>query len=90
MQRLKRNLVFEIHWTDNSIKCLNSLEPFIAKRIGKKIEELSLNPFDKNIKKLVGMPYYRLRIGDYRVIFDVQKNQMIILIIKIGHRKNIY
>lgn len=83
-------MVFEIHWTDKSIKYLNSLEPFIAKRIGKKVEELSINPFDKDVKKLTELPYYRLRVGDYRVIFDVQRNVMIILIINVGHRKNIY
>ena len=43
-----------------------------------------------DIKKLVGQPLYRLRVGDYRVIFDVQKEKLIILILTVGHRSKIY
>jgi mRNA interferase RelE/StbE len=42
------------------------------------------------VKKLVGDPGYRLRVGEYRVIIDIYKDKLVILVIKIGHRKNIY
>ncbi|MFX0098978.1 MAG: type II toxin-antitoxin system RelE/ParE family toxin [Candidatus Hodarchaeota archaeon] len=42
------------------------------------------------IKKLVGFPYYRIRVGDYRVIFDVQDDKLIVLILEVGNRKKIY
>jgi len=40
--------------------------------------------------KLVGDPGYRLRVGDYRVILDIDEGNLFILVIKIGHRKKIY
>ncbi|MCW6660011.1 type II toxin-antitoxin system RelE/ParE family toxin [Aerococcaceae bacterium NML191292] len=41
-----------------------------------------------DVKKLKGTPYYRMRVGDYRIIYD--ENGNVISIIEIGHRKNIY
>jgi mRNA interferase RelE/StbE len=40
--------------------------------------------------KTVGDPYFRLRVGDYRVIFDIQNDMLRILVLKVGHRKNVY
>ncbi|HYM40508.1 MAG TPA: type II toxin-antitoxin system RelE/ParE family toxin, partial [Thermoplasmata archaeon] len=42
------------------------------------------------VQKLVNSPYYRLRIGDYRVILDVQGEVLRILVLKVGHRESIY
>jgi len=42
------------------------------------------------VTKLVGDSGYRLRVGDYRVILDIDEGNLIILVIKIGHRKKIY
>ena len=82
-------MVFKVIWSDDAIQDLHQLEHFIAKRILKKTRELENNPY-KNIKRLTGLPYYRLRIGDYRIIFDIQQNKLIILIIHVEHRKKIY
>ena len=62
----------------------------ISKRIVQAIEELLENPETKDIRKLTGTPYYRMRVGDYRVIFDLQKKELVILILSLGNRKNIY
>lgn len=43
-------------------------------------------------KKLVGdlSPYYRLRVGDYRVLYEIIENKLMIIIVKVKHRKNVY
>ena len=79
---------FRIIWDEKAYDSLNKLEPIISRRIHKKIDELSENPFSKDIKKLKGSDDFRLRIGDYRVIFSIEQNT--IQILKVGHRKNIY
>jgi len=79
---------YNINWTRGALEELNKLEPYISRRIIKKIDELCENPFSKDIKRLKGSDDFRLRIGDYRVIFDI--NEDTILILKVGHRKNIY
>ncbi|MBS3092983.1 type II toxin-antitoxin system RelE/ParE family toxin [Candidatus Pacearchaeota archaeon] len=79
---------FKIVWDEKAYDSLNKLEPPITRRIFKKVEELSENPFSKDIKRLKGSNDFRLRIGDYRVIFAIEQNTLQVL--KVGHRKNIY
>lgn len=80
---------YEILFTDTSHKQFKKLEREIQKRIIHALERIRIRP-EKHVKKLVGDPGYRLRVGDYRVILDIKKDKLIILVIKIGHRKNIY
>ena len=80
--------MYNIEWKEHALQNLEKLENSIAKRIIKKVEELSKNPFSKDIKKLKGGNDFRLRVGDYRVIFSIEQNT--IQILKVGHRKNIY
>jgi mRNA interferase RelE/StbE len=80
---------FEIIWSERAIKELKKIDRFIAKRIFDAVTKLKEDPYH-NIGKLVNSPYYKLRVGDYRVILDIQKNQLRILVIKVGHRKRIY
>ncbi|MEK6826002.1 MAG: type II toxin-antitoxin system RelE/ParE family toxin [Nanoarchaeota archaeon] len=79
---------FKIVWDEKAYDSLNKLEPTISRRILKKVDGLSENPFSKDIKKLKGSDDFRLRVGDYRVIFSIESN--VIQILKVGHRKNIY
>jgi len=79
---------YKIIWDENAYEELNKLEFSIINRMQKKINELSENPYSKDIKRLKGMEAYRLRVGDYRILFEIEKDT--ILILKVGHRKNIY
>ena len=42
------------------------------------------------VKRLIGSPYFRLRVGDYRIILDIQNDKLVIVVVELGHRKNIY
>jgi mRNA interferase RelE/StbE len=80
---------YEIVFTDTSQKQFNKLEKDVQERIIKALERIRIRP-ESYVKKLVGDLGYRLRVGDYRVILDIENSELIILVIKIGHRKNIY
>ena len=80
---------YEIVFTDTSRKQFNKLEKNIQERIIKALERIRIRP-EAHVKKIVGDPGYRLRVGEYRVILDIYKDKLVILVIKIGHRKNIY
>ena len=80
--------MLEILWEERAIGELEKLETPISKRIIKKVNELAENPHIKDIKKLKGMDGFRLRVGDYRVLFKIEKDKIHIL--KVGHRKHIY
>ncbi|MHA1683515.1 MAG: type II toxin-antitoxin system RelE family toxin [Promethearchaeota archaeon] len=81
---------FKISWSEKAIKQLEKLPRLIAKQIYHRVDELGEEPRPAGVKKLVGFPYYRIRVGDYRVIFDIQDDKLIVLILEIGHRKKIY
>ena len=80
---------YEIIFTDTSRKQFRKLEKGVQERIIKALERIRIRP-EAHVKKLVGDPGYRLRFGEYRVIIEIEKDKLIILVIKIAHRKNIY
>jgi len=80
--------MFKIIWDEKAYEELHKFEPVVSRRILKKVKKLSTNPFSKDIRRVKGTDSFRLRIGDYRVLFDIDKD--IIMILKVGHRKNIY
>ena len=80
---------YEIIFTDISLKQFKKLEKNVQERIINALERIRIRP-EVHVKKLVGDPGYRLRVGEHRVIIDIYKDKLVILVIKIGHRKNIY
>ena len=81
--------MYSVQLTLPAQKQLEKLERPVQERILKTLERIRIRPHSF-VKKLVGEPAYRLRVGDYRVIIDIQNETLTILVIKIGHRKNIY
>ena len=68
---------------------LEKLEKNVQERILNSLERIKMRPYDF-VKKLVGSPLYRLRVGDYRVILKIVNDTMIVYVVEVGHRKNIY
>ena len=81
--------MYEIIFSNKAKKQLFKLEKNIQERIIAALERIRIRP-DSFITKLVGDPGFKLRIGDYRVIMDIDNNNLLILVIKIGHRRDIY
>lgn len=80
----------KILFTKSSEKDLTSLEKSLQRKIFNKIKTLSEDPYPFGSQKLEGGKGYRLRVGNYRVVYEVFKNKLVILIIKIAHRKEVY
>lgn len=80
---------YSIVFDEDSINYLNILPKDIAKRVYNKIISTKINPF-YFFKKLEGRRGYKLRVGDYRVIADINVTELKIEITYIGHRKNVY
>lgn len=62
----------------------------IRLRVANAIDALGRNPRPSAARKMVGSGGYRLRVGDYRVIYEIEDNIVAVYIIKIGHRREIY
>ena len=83
--------MYEIVFKESARKELSKVHSVYYETIEKHICELAHNPRPSGCKKLVtSANTYRIRIGVYRVIYTIKDNQLIVEIIKIGHRSNIY
>ncbi len=82
-------LLYEIIFSLKAKKDFLKLEKTVQERMISALERIRIRP-EAFITKLVGDPGYKLRVGDYRIIMDIDKNKLLILVIKVGHRKNIY
>jgi mRNA interferase RelE/StbE len=80
----------KILFVKSAEKELLHLNKDLGQRILKKITLLKNDPYGQNSQKLEGGKGFRIRIGDYRVVYTINKENKTILIIKIGNRKEIY
>mgnify|MGYP001571948213 CR=1 FL=1 len=81
--------MFQIELTETSKKFIQKLEKKDAELILNKIFQIKDNPF-RYLKRLQGDKLWRLRIADYRAVVDVIVSINKIIVIRIGHRKNVY
>lgn len=81
---------YAVEFTRSAQKELNKLPSQIGLRIAKAVDKLSLEPRKGNVRPMVGSKSWRLRVGDYRIIYDICDNKLIVLIIRIRHRQNVY
>ena len=80
---------YNVTFTKSSVKELGDIPQKDAQKILKRASELAANPRPMSCEKLVARPLYRIRQGDYRIIYFINDSGRIVDIIKIGHRKEI-
>ncbi|NGX63551.1 MAG: mRNA interferase RelE [Candidatus Anoxychlamydiales bacterium] len=83
--------MFKIQFSKRAVKELKKLPKTQQRKISTRIEKLMNNPYPSNAKKLIGeTDLFRIRVADYRIIYQIKGKILTILILKIGHRKDIY
>ena len=81
--------MYDLIYTQKAKKQLKKFNKNLQERILHSLERCRIRPHS-HVKKLVGNPYFRLRIGELRVIVDIKDNKLHILVLEIDHRKRIY
>jgi mRNA interferase RelE/StbE len=82
---------FAITWRKSTKKDLRKIPSDEVARIIGAVEDLALHPFPDGHKKLVGTQHsYRIRVGNYRVLYEVLGHVLTIAVIKVAHRKDVY
>ncbi len=83
--------MYQIEYTREAFKALRAMPRNVADVIRGKIEQLAADPFDAaNVKKLVGRDGYRLRVGDWRVIYQIDGQRLIVHVLAIAPRGGAY
>ena len=83
--------LYSIKWKASAKKELRQIDKKEIPKILEAIEKLASNPHPQNHKKILGSEHnFRIRIGNYRVIYFIEDNELIIEIIRVKHRKDVY
>ncbi len=82
-------MAYTVIWTEKALKNLKPLPKKTAARIVAAVEKIRDKPRD-HVQQLRGSPYFKLRVGGYRVILDIRKKVLIVYVVKVGKRENVY
>ncbi len=84
-------MTYEVEITPAAKRQIKKLTKSIQQLIVKRLEELVENPRPPGVLKMEGEEnLYRVRVGDYRIIYQVQDRMLLIVVVKVGHRGNVY
>ena len=81
---------YKIFFRGSVLKDLDVLPKKDLHRIMKRIEALADNPRPSGCEKISGLERYRIRQGDYRIIYSIQDDVLTIWVVKVGHRRDVY
>ncbi len=82
--------MYSIQITASAIKDYRKIPDREAKRINTVIDALAANPRPTGCKKLEGRDAFRVRVGDYRIIYEITDKILTVYVIRIRHRKDVY
>jgi mRNA interferase RelE/StbE len=83
-------MTYRIEISRRAAKAVNSLDKPLRRKILAAIDALSGNPRPAGCKKLAGQEAWRIRVGDYRIIYEVHDQVLLVLVVDIGNRREIY
>ena len=82
---------YELRFRPAALRQLRKLDSQIARRIKSTTETLRTEPRPPGVKALTGQRgWLRIRVGDYRIVYEVRDSEPVVLVIQIGHRSQIY
>ena len=82
---------YEVHWKRSAYQDLRRLDAQLVQRILRAVQQLRENPFPRGSRKLVGTDNHRrLRVGEVRVIYEVERGLKVVTIIHVRHRRDAY
>lgn len=82
---------YEITYAQSALKSLRKLDRSVARRVLTAIDALARNPRPPGCLQLKGgSGEMRIRVGDYRIVYDVNDGEVVVLVLAVGHRREIY
>jgi mRNA interferase RelE/StbE len=81
---------YSIYFRESVRKDLAAIPKSDLKKILQRIKDLGKNPRPSGCEKLTGQERYRIRQGNYRIVYSIQDKVLTVWIVKVGHRKDIY
>ena len=84
-------MVYDVKFSPAADRALSKLDLQDQRRIIRRVEDLAVNPRPPGVKKLAGpAALWRIRVGDYRVIYQIKDEVLLVLVVNVGHRGDVY
>ncbi|MCC5608555.1 type II toxin-antitoxin system RelE/ParE family toxin [Nostoc sp. CHAB 5834] len=82
---------YKVEISKGALKQLKKLSPELQERIQVKIDDLAIEPRPNGVKKLKCKEnVYRIRLGEYRIIYDIFDDILVVNVVEVGHRSKVY
>jgi mRNA interferase RelE/StbE len=81
---------YRIELRPAAMRALRKLDPPVARRVQGAIALLARDPHPPAARSLKGWPGLRVRVGDYRIIYTVQDDVLLVVVVTLGHRRDVY
>ncbi|MBN1992119.1 MAG: type II toxin-antitoxin system RelE/ParE family toxin [Anaerolineae bacterium] len=84
--------MYEVFFTKQADRALRKMSRKTARLIREKLDQLAQDPYARNpnVTRLQGRPGYRLRVGDWRVIYELEDDRLVIMVLKVASRGGVY
>lgn len=83
--------MYQVEFASRAQRMFRNLTADVQRRLDPAIQALSQDPRPPGCKKLSGEEFlWRIRVGDYRIVYQIQDNELLVLVVKVGHRRDIY
>lgn len=83
---------YDIEWTAPAARELRKLDRSVQRRVARAVTALGLDPRPPGSKALVGHPagVMRIRVGDYRVVYEIEDDRVVVTVVRVAHRREVY
>jgi len=81
---------YRIELRPAAVRALRKLDPQVRRRVQGAIALLAQDPRPPGARALKGRPGLRVRVGDYRVIYTVEDDVLLVVVVRLGHRRDVY
>lgn len=89
--RSRPRMTYSVKLAPTAERQLHKFDPQVRRRVQAAIDLLAANPRPpKAIQLIGGAGEWRVRTGDYRIIYEIQDDELIVLVLRVGHRREIY
>lgn len=83
--------MYKVEIRQSAIKEIRALPIDVRERVGHRIDALAKEPRQNGCEKLAGRANtYRIRVGDYRIVYEIYDARVVVIVVKVGHRREVY
>ena len=82
--------MYAVELLPSATKALSKLERATQFRLARRIDRLATDPWEGAVKLTGAEDIWRVRVGDYRIVYRIEEDRLVVLVIRIGHRRDVY